>query len=461
MKRNNLFYIIIFLNCLNTFLSYGQLNVNGGSFIIQSGASVILQGHLSSSKNVGGSGKITLNGTASQNMNINGFTITNLEINNAQNIVLTSNGRIQNSLIFVNGKIIAGNYNVTLSDGATTSGMGVGKFIETNNGGQVFKELTGNVNSLEIPVGISTTYRPVFITTLTATFSGAKVGIKASAVPHPNKPSGTIDYLNAYWPVTRTGITGTLHAIGQYAEPADIIGTETNLRGFFYDGIQWNTLSGTNNSLLNRVGAPVTGTGGSIYGMGTAHNVLLNLKLYLQGYYDNGGFMKSVLMNQGVSALSNETDTIVVELHDPSTFAMINSKKVVLKTNGTVSAYLTETPALYYIAIRHRNSLQTWSASPVAINAASPLYNFSLSANKAMNNNQIMIEPGLYAFYTGDLNQDDFIDGNDYPSFDSDAFNGVAFVYMATDMNGDGFVDGNDFPLFDQNSFNGINSAHP
>ncbi len=461
MRRNNLFYVFILCTCLITFQAYGQLQVNGGSLIIQSGASVNLQGHLSCTKNVGGPGKIILKGTVSQNVNMNGFTIQNLEINNAQNIILTSNLRIQNSLNFVLGKIIAGNFNLTLSDIATSGGMGNGKFIETNNTGQVFKELTGNVTASEIPVGISSTYRPVYISTVSATFSGGKVGVKALAVAHPNKPSGTTDYLNAYWPITRTGITGTINAIGQYADPVDIFGTEANLRGFFYDGIQWSSVNGTNNALLNNIGAPVSGNGGSLYGMGTAQNVLINLKLYLQGYYSSGGFMKPVLMNQGVSAQSNETDTLVVELHDPATFAMVNSKKVLLLTNGTISANLTHTPGSYYLAIKHRNSLQTWSAAPVTINGASPLYDFTLSANKAMNNNQVMIETGLYAFYTGDLNQDDFIDGNDYPSFDSDAFNGIAFVYIATDFNGDGFVDGNDYPLFDQNSYNGINSAHP
>jgi hypothetical protein len=78
-----------------------------------------------------------------------------------------------------------------------------------------------------------------------------------------------------------------------------------------------------------------------------------------------------------------------------------------------------------------------------------------------MGNNQVQVEPGVWAFYTGDLNQDDFIDGNDFPAFDTDSYNGVNSVYAATDMNGDGFVDGNDFPVFDVNSFNGVSAVHP
>jgi hypothetical protein len=339
--------------------------------------------------------------------------------------------------------------------------MGNGKFIEANNTGQVYKELSANVTSYEVPVGVSTFYRPVFITTGASAFNGGKVGVKALALPDPNKPSGTTDFLNAYWPISRTGITGIINAVGQYADPTDITGTEANLKGFFYDGTQWSSISGTNDAVLNRVGAPVTGIGGSLYGMGTAQTVLLNLKLYLQGYYANGGIMKPVLMNQGVNAQPNQTDTILVELHDPATYALVNSKKLILLTNGTASANISQTPGSYYIAIKHRNTLQTWSATPVTINGASPLYDFSLAANKAMNNNQVLIEPGRYALFTGDLNQDDFIDSNDFPSFDNDSFNGVAIIYIATDMNGDGYVDANDFPVFDQNSYNGIYSLHP
>ena len=462
MGKKNLLYGFFFGISLVAIQANAQLQVNGaGALVIQSGAVVNLQGNLSGTTTVGGSGKITLTGVVAQNVSMNDLAIPNLEINNTQNVYLTSNGRIQNSLNFVNGKIIIGNYNLTLSSVATSSGMGTGKFIETNSTGQVFKELSGNVTSYEIPVGVSTVYRPVLLTTTATVFNAAKVGVKALAIPHLNRPAGTIDYLNAYWPMTRTGITGTVNVTGRYTDPTDIVGTEVNLRGFFYDGSQWSSTNGTNDAVLNRVGAPVTGTGGSLYGMGLAHTVALNLKLYLQGYYNSGGLMKPVLTNQGLNAQLNETDSILVELHDPATYALVSSKKAMLLTNGTVSASLTQIPGLYYIAIKHRNSLQTWSANPVTINATSSLYDFSLAANKAMNNSQVLLETGRYAFFTGDLNQDDFIDSNDFPSFDNDVFSGVAFIYVATDLNGDGFVDSNDFPVFDQNNANGIYAGHP
>ncbi len=188
----------------------------------------------------------------------------------------------------------------------------------------------------------------------------------------------------------------------------------------------------------------------------------VNLKLYLQGYYISDNAMQPVMNNQFVSnSLASHTDSITVELHHPTTYALLESKRAILLTNGLASVQFFQPAGSYYIAIRHRNTLQTWSTNTVACTNNTPLYDFSSASNKAMGNNLVQVEPGVWAFFTGDLNQDDFIDGNDFPAFDTDSFNGVNSVYAATDMNGDGFVDGNDFPVFDVNSFNGVSAIHP
>lgn len=226
------------------------------------------------------------------------------------------------------------------------------------------------------------------------------------------------------------------------------------------------TLTGSNGSINFNIGET------SIASLSAGSNLLtqgfeqpsessLSLKLFLQGYYINGGTMQTVLINQGIAAGSNETDTIEIVLHDQVTFTKLESIKTQLLTDGSVSVNFTQPEGTYYISVKHRNSIQTWSANPLECTAATILYDFSAAVSMAMGDNQAMVEPGIFAFYTGDINQDDFIDGNDFPAFDTDSFNGVVFEYVATDLNGDGFVDGNDFPVFDNNSFNGITSIHP
>jgi hypothetical protein len=66
----------------------------------------------------------------------------------------------------------------------------------------------------------------------------------------------------------------------------------------------------------------------------------------------------------------------------------------------------------------------------------------------------------IYAIYTGDINQDGFIDVFDFPEYDNDNLNLVE-GYAVTDLNGDGFVDVFDFPVFDNNNLNLVQVMRP
>ena len=72
----------------------------------------------------------------------------------------------------------------------------------------------------------------------------------------------------------------------------------------------------------------------------------------------------------------------------------------------------------------------------------------------------ILLETGVYGFYSGDLNQDGFIEGLDYPQLFNDS-NNLFEGYYATDLNGDGFVEGLDYPILFNNSNNLIETVHP
>jgi hypothetical protein len=202
--------------------------------------------------------------------------------------------------------------------------------------------------------------------------------------------------------------------------------------------------------------------GASSGGFTVLTNATLNLKAYLQGYYAGSGLMTSVLLNQGVNANTNQVDTITVELRDSATGANVEaSAKGVILTDGTISLSLPGSVVgnSYYIVVKHRNSLQTWSAAAV-IMASTTSYDFSTAATKAFGDNMIEVETGKFAIFTGDINQDEFIDPFDYPSFE---FDNVTFAggYLATDLNGDGFVDPFDYPVFELNNVNFVMSAHP
>lgn len=200
----------------------------------------------------------------------------------------------------------------------------------------------------------------------------------------------------------------------------------------------------------------------------TCNDITVNMKIWLQGYYlpgptSNTGSMQPVLNNQSVlNSLATETDSVTVELHDVTT-AFVDSKVAVVHTDGSLSVTLPQPEGNYFIVLKHRNSFQTWSLNTIACTVNTPLYNFTTAANQALNDQQVEVETGVWAIYTGDLNHDDFIDGSDFPLYDAESASGGLFdgTYTATDMNGDGFVDGSDFPVFDLNSSNGASSSHP
>ena len=189
---------------------------------------------------------------------------------------------------------------------------------------------------------------------------------------------------------------------------------------------------------------------------------ILNLNVFIQGYWDGASAMLPVLTNQGLSNPATDCDSITVELHDSNPpYASLYSKVSVLHTNGTASVVFSPsvTPGSYYIVIKHRNHVETWSENPVLI-AATTSYDFSVAANKAYGSNQFEIGLGIWGLYTGDINQDDVVDGLDYNDWENDS-NNFAGGYFSTDLNGDGVVDGLDFIYWEQNSNNFAGAVMP
>ena len=193
---------------------------------------------------------------------------------------------------------------------------------------------------------------------------------------------------------------------------------------------------------------------------GAPCNSTLNLTMFIQGYYVGGSTMAPVKANQGIGISTTIVDDILVELINPTSLQVVASAQGVLQTNGTAACtFSTAQSGSFYIAVKHRNAVQTWSANPVSIGATSS-YNFTTAANKAFGDNMIEVEPGVWAFYSGDINQDGFIEAMDFPLInnDNDAF---AEGYLSADINGDGFVEAMDYPILNNNSDNFIESMHP
>ncbi len=185
------------------------------------------------------------------------------------------------------------------------------------------------------------------------------------------------------------------------------------------------------------------------------------LRLFIQGYYVGGQMMQSVLLNQGVGTSMFTTDSIDVELRSlTSPYALVASVRTDLQVGGTAVCNFPSLSGSYYIVVKHRQALQTWSAGAVTLGALPVLYDFSTSASQAYGNNMIEVEPGVWALYAADFNHDENIDLLDLGYLEQD-INGFGFGYLSTDVNGDGNADLLDSPIVEANINNFIYAVYP
>ena len=327
-------------------ITKAQLTISSGAvFSIQTSAFVTVQGDVLSNADITGAGSLILKGSTNQNVNMNGFTVPNLEIDNAANATLTGNLKISTSVQFTNGKIFAGTNTATLSAAATSTGMGASKFFETDGTGFIQRELAADIINLITPVGVGTDYLPVTLTNTGSTYAGASISVQAKGVADANKHPRTETYLLANWPINKIGITGgTTNAVGTYVDPARFVsfgsGLETDLRGFYWNGTSWSVAGGSQDAALNTVGANITGTNGELFGMNRF--VLLDSKVFLQGAYNIGtGFMNDNLRTIAAYVPGNAPTGNLIPSSDPYRNAPYNTSFT--HVNNTVTETVTAT----------------------------------------------------------------------------------------------------------------------
>ncbi len=192
--------------------------------------------------------------------------------------------------------------------------------------------------------------------------------------------------------------------------------------------------------------------------------VTLNLNVFIQGYWDGTSAMLPVLANQGQSNPTTDCDSITVELYNSLVTTPLPAPDytttAILQTNGTASAVFPgAVSGDYYIVIKHRNGLQTWSASAMPFPATAN-YNFTTAATQAYGSNQVEVATGVWAMYSGDVAIDENVDLLDLGLVETD-ISSFSFGYFSTDLNGDGNVDLLDSPIMETNISLFVFSAHP
>jgi len=199
---------------------------------------------------------------------------------------------------------------------------------------------------------------------------------------------------------------------------------------------------------------------GNISGLSNPANVNLafstiNIKVIPEGFY-----------NTSTEQLNMQDSVRVFLCSNVSSFNKIDSAITVIDSlsfTGTFK-FFNAPSGTYYIVIRHRNSIETWSKSggePFVI--GTPMsYNFTNIVTKAFGNNMKQVDafPVRFGIYSGDVNQDGIIDAGDISAIENDASNSVS-GYIPTDVTGDDFVDGSDVSIVENNAVNSVGVITP
>jgi hypothetical protein len=215
----------------------------------------------------------------------------------------------------------------------------------------------------------------------------------------------------------------------------------------------------------------------------------LVVKAFLEGKYDaiNNHMNKAQDCLDGENAFdkwpANQVDTLSVYLvtdlgvwPDPIPYDYQGHAKFI-GMNGTIT--ISDLPASlggnYYIILRHRQSVETWSAAPVSFAGSSIAYDFTTAASQAYGNDQKKLSPEseVYGLWGGDVQggtgQDGYVDIQD----NNYVFNGsqnAEYGYILTDLTGttftgetgqDGFVDIQDMALTFNNMQNSVGMNTP
>lgn len=185
-------------------------------------------------------------------------------------------------------------------------------------------------------------------------------------------------------------------------------------------------------------------------------HVTLDIKAIPEGLYDNSDNRLRM------------SDTIISYLYDASNpYTPIDSavSGIDSATFTGVFRYYNTPEGDFYISIKHRNSIETWSRLNINIaNMATGeiSYDFTEDSTMAFGFNQVKVNesPLKYAIYSGDIDQDGIIDLTDLVRVFNDAQEFMT-GYQICDLTGESIVDLSDVLIAFNNSFKFVERISP
>ncbi len=210
-------------------------------------------------------GSGTLSGGTSSNLVIAGagastglpaVTLNDLTLNRANGLNLIDNVSVNGTLTLTSGELSLNSHTLTLGETAIIGGTpGAGNHIVATSG-MLRKQYSGT-GSFTYPVGDGTYYTPITLNFTAGSFTSGQADISLSNSKHPNNSSSN-HYLNRYWTVNSSGISGFSCDVTATYDDLDIAGTESELTGGKWDGASWIDLGAVSTG-SNQITGTVSG----------------------------------------------------------------------------------------------------------------------------------------------------------------------------------------------------------
>jgi hypothetical protein len=179
----------------------GTLSISGAS-LADGGYTLIANGDISNSTSHTGTGKIMLSGGSSPHALSGGGSYTNLHVNGALGVTMSSSVTVNGTLTLTSGNITTGAYTISISSTgivSRASGYVIGNFQ---------KYVATGAPSTTFEIGDASNYTPADVS-----FSGVSTGGNLTAFTtagdHPNISTANINpakSINRYWTLTNSGI---------------------------------------------------------------------------------------------------------------------------------------------------------------------------------------------------------------------------------------------------------------
>ncbi len=202
-------------------------------------------------------------------------------------------------------------------------------------------------------------------------------------------------------------------------------------------GTSWTLQGGTRDTVNNTISLSGVNSFSRWTAASNALATNLNITVIPEGLYNSGTN----------TLISKDSVTVYLALVGSPTAYIDSSKSIIDSVTFIAASQFNATPSgTYYIIVKHRNSLLTWSKTggEAYTSGSTITYNFTIAATQAFGSNE-SLHNGKYTLIGGDINQDGFVNGNDFTQF-SQQFGQIG--YLRSDLNGDNVVNGNDFTIF-------------